>query len=140
MTTELGGGFTRVRAEYSGDSNYLPSSSSDAVYYSTAAAVSPSDSLLTIRETGRGFEIEVQLRGVNGEGIAFDASTPPQIEITASRGVPERYAYRGNGRYTSFVEVTREEVEVLTISASISGRLIGSIAFGPVARRQRTVR
>ncbi len=134
VTLDLGAAPRSIRADYSGDVNYLPGSSSMYSYSPVSVPVSPRDSRLTVTATGRGFSIEVQLLGAGGQVLQIDQTNIPRINLSASRGVPDLPAYQGGGRYTSYLDVSRSPVELLTISALVTNEIIATATIGPIQR------
>jgi hypothetical protein len=140
VTLDLGAALRSIVAEYSGDDNYFAGASPRYSYSPTAVAVSPVDSRLTVTSAkGQGYDIEVQLLGLGGQHLQMDTNSAPDISISSSRGVPDFPAYRGDGRYTSSLSISRSAAELLTISAQVNDTLIGSISIAPSIPKRRAV-
>lgn len=138
VTRDFGANLYSIRAEYSGDDNYLPGMSATYSYSPTTVPVSPHDSRLTVTPTRGGYDIEVQLLGAGGQQIPLNDNNTPSITITSSRGSTGYPLYRDVGRYITSVGA-RAAVEVLTISARVNNELIGTVTIGPSTPRQRAV-
>src|SRR5439155_20911588 len=107
IQVSLGSTPRQLRAEYSGDENYLGTTSAYRTYVPFDVPISIADSWFLVSSSANGYSLEVQLVGTNGQPIQIEPLRPPLVSIVTSRGYPEPLQYQGSGRYTSTLKITR---------------------------------